>query len=159
MKRLLILVFFLVSNYTLSAQNIIVQQQNNMQTQQEKVVIKEVEVPVYIKETPSGPICLNGYLYVFPDDLGQFREYPSSMIKSLNQSQPYGRSNWRLPTLDELRMMEQNRRKLNVSSISSSRSMLDHYIHSYYNNPCVYEGHSPISGDRNYIIRLVSTDW
>lgn len=159
MRKLIILCLFVLTYATLSAQNIIIQQNNNQQAPKEKIIEKKIYVPVEKKEDPKQPICLHGYLYVFPEDLGRFREYPSKMINMLNKSKPYGRGNWRLPTLEELQMMEQNSYKLGYVIYKSQ--MVDFYMHSYYGNACICDTHILVSPDDNfdYPIRLVSTDY
>lgn len=140
------------------SQNIIIQQNNPKQT--EKVVIKEKEVPVYIKKQPSAPtkpICLYGYLWVYPEDLGRFKTYPADVIAAINKSGAFGRNNWRLPTLDELRVLQQNVDKL--GKVLWSNQMTSFYMHQYYGHACCCDSHIRIDGDFAYAIRLVSTDY
>ena len=161
MRKLLILLLLIVvyNHSPLFAQNIIIQQNNNQQAPKERIIEKKIYVPIEIekKETPRQPICLHGYLYVFPDDLGRFGEYPSKMINSLNKSKPYGRGNWRLPTLEELQLMAQNSDKL--GAVIYRGQMVSFYMHSFYGNACVCDTHVLVSGDFDYPIRLVSTDY
>ena len=110
MKKILLLITFVFQYFILPAQNIVIQQNSN-QTQQEKVVIKE-KVPVYV-EKPSTeltkPVLIYGYLYVYPTDLGSFRvqNFPYAVIANINKAKAYGRSNWRLPTKEELELMRE----------------------------------------------------
>lgn len=56
----------------------------------------------------STPICINGYLWVYPIDLGYFTSHPNEVISQINQQNKYGRDNWRIPTSEELMTMEDN---------------------------------------------------
>lgn len=56
----------------------------------------------------STPVCVNGYLWVYPVDLGYFTYHPADVIAQLNAQRKYGRSNWRIPTSSELMTMEDN---------------------------------------------------
>lgn len=142
------------------SQNIVIQQNNPKQT--EKVIVREKEVPVYIKEkktsAPTEPICLHGYLWVYPEDLGRFTTYPAAVIAAINKSSAYGRNNWRLPTLEELVVLQQNVDKL--GSVLWSRQMTDFYMHRYLGDVCCCDTHIVIKKDNDfaYGIRLVSTD-
>lgn len=57
---------------------------------------------------PSEPYVIYGYLKVFPNDLGTFSEQPKQVIARINQSQQYGYGTWRLPTNEELALMQAN---------------------------------------------------
>lgn len=110
MKKIWTLILFILACVTMHAQNIIIQQ-NNQQTPSEKVVIKEKQVPVYIKEQPAEltqPVLIYGYLHVYPVDLGEFQvqDYPYQVIQNINKVNAYGRNSWRLPTKEELSIME-----------------------------------------------------
>ena len=56
-------------------------------------------------QNSSDVKTLLGYLRVFPDDLGYFYEYPSSVIDAINRNRTYGISGWRLPTSEELSVL------------------------------------------------------
>ena len=56
----------------------------------------------------SSPVCINGYLWVYPVDLGYFTSHPDEVISRINQQNKYGRCNWRIPTTEELMTMEDN---------------------------------------------------
>ena len=70
--------------------------------------------PVYIdKPQPkryarklSAPLCLLNYLWVYPEDLGSYPSGPGEIIAQINKQGMYGRNTWRVPTDDELRLME-----------------------------------------------------
>ncbi len=158
MKKLLFIMAVLLGiSINANAQNIIIQQNN--QQQKEKVIVQEKEVPVYIRETnpaPQTPVCLYGYLYVYPEDIGRFAWYPSDVVNSINKAKAFGRSNWRLPTLEELNIIQNNVSKLGVFNWKNQISSF--YMHQYNGKVCVCNSHTQIDGDFNYCIRLVSTD-
>ena len=70
--------------------------------------------PVYIeKQQPKrvarklpSPVCLLEYLWIYPEDLGTYTNGPQSIIDQINKQGKYGRNDWRVPTSDELRLME-----------------------------------------------------
>lgn len=106
--------------------------QTVIQQQQQNVVVNPVviEKPVYIeryrtvyvdKPQPkriarklSAPVQLLGYLWVHTEDLGDFKSQPHSVIANVNAQSPYGRNNWRIPTPDELAVMEKNADKIGL---------------------------------------------
>lgn len=74
--------------------------------------------------------CLQGYLYVYPEYLGySTKSGAEDKIKHLNACNSFGRNNWRLPTIDELRMIVDNLSILNyeVTSGYAFSSTYDHY--------------------------------
>ncbi len=62
----------------------------------------------------TEPIILQGYLTVFPVDLGRFSTNPANIIDKINRQAQYGYSDWRLPTSEELDFMLANKRKLKL---------------------------------------------
>ncbi|MDR3329389.1 MAG: hypothetical protein LBS63_04705 [Prevotellaceae bacterium] len=54
------------------------------------------------------PIHLLGYLWVYPEDLGDFERHPLSAIAILNAENSHGRNTWRIPTPEELKILEAN---------------------------------------------------
>ena len=64
--------------------------------------------PARVARRLDAPIQLLGYLWVHTQDLGDFRQHPHDVIRNINAQNPYGRNNWRIPTCDELRVMENN---------------------------------------------------
>ncbi len=54
------------------------------------------------------PIDLLGLLDVYPEDVGSFREVPTSVIIALNNAKKYGFNDWRLPTPQELDLLRSN---------------------------------------------------
>lgn len=112
-----------------------------------------------IKEEVESPtICLLGYLYVFPEDLGWFDHFPADVIISINKVGTYGRKNWRLPTWTELQLLYNNKDKTNVDSTTDY--MYDKNGRVYYREDEYPFDHYPFQNydDENCRIRLVSTD-
>ena len=75
---------------------------------------------------------LYDYLYVFPEDLGAFSTKPSNIIDITNRNNSYGYSDWRLPTDEEVQIMQANATMLrldNARAYASDRS----YWNSSYN--------------------------
>ena len=62
--------------------------------------------PRRIARKLPAPICLLNYLWVYPEDLGTYNDSPYGIISQINRQGQYGRNNWRVPTPDELRLME-----------------------------------------------------
>ncbi|MBR1923436.1 MAG: DUF1573 domain-containing protein [Paludibacteraceae bacterium] len=68
---------------------------------------------------------LYDYLYVFPEDLGVFSTRPANIIDITNRNNSYGFSDWRLPTEEEVQIMEANATMLrldNSRTYASDRS-------------------------------------
>lgn len=58
-------------------------------------------------------VILLGYLYVYPEDLGQLTYNEAMLIcGNINAAKSYGYNDWRLPTLEELKMIMNNKSKL-----------------------------------------------
>ena len=113
MKQLIITIIILLFTCNTQAQ-IINQNQQNI-----NINVPVIEKPIYIEkyrtvyiEKPrvakqfAEPIVILGYLTVFPRDLGYYSSQPHDLISSLNRSKTFGKNNWRLPTEEELRLME-----------------------------------------------------
>lgn len=64
----------------------------------------------------QAPITLNGYLMVYNEDLGYFNQHPTTVIGQINAQKKFGRDNWRIPTPDELGIMEANAATLGMGS-------------------------------------------
>lgn len=59
-------------------------------------------------------VKLLGYLYVFPEDLGRLTYAEAmEMCKNVNAVNLHGYNNWRIPTLNELKVIYQNKVKIN----------------------------------------------
>ena len=59
---------------------------------------------------------LYDYLYVFPEDLGIFSVRPSNIIAITNRNNSYGFSDWRLPTDEEVQILEANSKTLRLDN-------------------------------------------
>ena len=57
-----------------------------------------------------------GYLWVYPEDLGTFKQQPLDVIENLNAQSPHGRDNWRIPTPGELAVLEANAEEVGLGS-------------------------------------------
>ena len=53
-------------------------------------------------------IVLEGFLKLYPEDLGEFSREPNQLIKQINQQKRYGYNSWRLPTQEELDLIRSN---------------------------------------------------
>ena len=49
-----------------------------------------------------------GYLKVFPNELGEFSSEPTSVIAQINKQAQHGYNNWRIPTNEELSLLQAN---------------------------------------------------
>ena len=114
MKYIISTIIAILFAYCVQAQMIIQQQQQNV-----NINVPVIEKPVYIEkyrtvyvEKPrvakqlKEPIVILGFLTVFPRDLGYYSSHPYDIISILNKQNTFGKNNWRLPTEDELRLME-----------------------------------------------------
>lgn len=124
MKKLLLLFSMTLSSVSIvSSQNVTV----NQQSQQVNINVPVIEKPVYIEKYRTvyvnkprvakkldKPLLLLGYLWVYPEDLGNFSRVPSGVINSINAQRPYGRNTWRIPTPDELAILEANAEKVGL---------------------------------------------
>jgi hypothetical protein len=113
-------------------------------------------------------VLLLGYLSVFPEDLGNMTyNQAMELCKNVNAVNLYGYNNWRLPTLNELKLIYQNRAKLEGLStgyyISSEYSSNIGYNNSGYlgldfsNGSTTTSNGYYVGSDSGYI-RLVRTD-
>ena len=69
--------------------------------------------------TPKTVITLLGYLQVFPEDIGAFSVVPTNVISAINQQAMHNYNNWRLPTKEELELLNSNIRILGMNNIVS----------------------------------------
>jgi len=122
-KKSLTTVFGLVLAFAMHSQTYTVSQQS----QQVNINVPVIEKPVYIEKYRTvyvdkprvarkleKPVLLLGYLWVYPEDLGNFGKIPTGVINSINVQRPYGRNNWRIPTPDELAILEANAEKIGL---------------------------------------------
>lgn len=116
MKKLFVLLFSGIC-ITLSAQNYSATQNQQNININLPVIEKKVYVEKYrtvyldkprVAKKLSAPVCLMGYLWVYPEDLGDFKQQPHNIITNINRMKSHGRSDWRIPTPDELAVLEAN---------------------------------------------------
>ena len=60
------------------------------------------------KRERTDVVVLHGYLRLYPEDLGEFGEKPSTLIKKINEEEKYGYDSWRLPTEEEMDIIRSN---------------------------------------------------
>lgn len=121
MKKFLLLSFLLLGSIQIYAQTINQNQQNvNINFDNLPVIEKPVYITKYrtvyidkpqpkrIAKNVGKPVLLLGYLWVYPYDLGDFIQNPTDVINNINAVAPFNRSTWRVPTPDELAVMEAN---------------------------------------------------
>lgn len=60
------------------------------------------------KRDRTDVVVLHGYLKLYPEDLGEFGEKPSTLIRKINDEISYGYDSWRLPTEEELEIIRSN---------------------------------------------------
>ena len=60
------------------------------------------------KRERTDVVVLEGFLKLYPEDLGEFSSEPSWLIKQINQQERYGYNSWRLPTQEELDFIRSN---------------------------------------------------
>ena len=60
------------------------------------------------KRERTDVVVLEGFLKLYPEDLGEFSREPNQLIKQINQQKRYGYNSWRLPTQEELDLTRSN---------------------------------------------------
>ena len=60
------------------------------------------------KKQRTGVEVLYGYLKIFPNELGSFQSEPTSVIAQINNQAQHGYNNWRIPTEEELSLLQAN---------------------------------------------------
>lgn len=60
------------------------------------------------KRDRTDVVVLEGFLKLYPEDLGEFSREPNQLIKQINQQKRYGYNSWRLPTQEELDLIRSN---------------------------------------------------
>lgn len=122
MRRLLVLLLFAATCITTNAQNYSVNQNQQTVNINVPVIEKKVYVDRYrtvyvgvpstrrIARKLGAPVQLHDYLWVYPEDLGEFKRQSDAyeIIKHINKNHQYGRNTWRIPTPGELALLEQN---------------------------------------------------
>lgn len=121
-----VLLFFSLSTVFAQQNTVIIQQNQQNVNINLPVIEKTVYVDKYrtvyvdrpqpkrIARKLDAPIQLLGYLWVYTEDLGNFKQHPLGVIQSLNNQNPHGRNNWRIPTPDELAVLEANADKIGL---------------------------------------------
>lgn len=88
---------------------------------------------------PKTVQVLYDYLYVFPEDLGTFTNCPNNIINITNRNNSYGYSDWRLPSAEEVEIMQANSTTLRLDN-----------AYSYASNETSWSG-------KSHKVRLVRT--
>lgn len=84
-----------------------------------KVVYVEKPGPTRVARKLAAPVRLQGYLWVYPEDLGQHSNVPTSVIRNINEQGKYGRDNWRVPTDEEIELMKNEADKAGLGPLYS----------------------------------------
>ena len=61
------------------------------------------------KRVRTDVVVLHGYLKLYPEDLGEYKNTPYTLIRKINDEISYGYDSWRLPTEEELDIIRSNR--------------------------------------------------
>jgi TolB-like protein len=101
--------------------------QRSTQTTREIMPILAENLVAKIVDANGNVVLLFGYLYVFPEDVGYLNPTGAmEIINNINAVKLYGYNDWRLPTRTELKIILDNRTKLdgigNGDYLSSSSS-------------------------------------
>ena len=80
--------------------------------------------------TLSSPITLQGYLMVHPKDLGIFSVSPYQTISTINKRAEFGFNDWRLPSSEELSIMNANKYSINLKSNATYGTDLSNFSSS-----------------------------
>ena len=78
---------------------------------------------------PPKITILMGWLYVYPENIGTFRNAPIGVIEGINNQNMYGYSDWRLPTKEELDVIGSNASKF--SNLPVNKYYLGYNSSSY----------------------------
>lgn len=128
-KDILFLLLAVVMSGKVSAQNYNTNVNQNTVIVNNQPVIERVQYiekyrTVYVDRpqpkryarTLSAPVCLVGSVWVYIEDLGDFRSQSDAweIIQHLNERGACGRNNWRIPTSAELSLMEKNADKIGL---------------------------------------------
>ena len=84
---------------------------NNNNNGKESVLPKNMTTKITednSKRERTDVVVLEGFLKLYPEDLGEFSREPSWLIKQINQQERYGYSSWRLPSQEELDLIRSN---------------------------------------------------
>ena len=69
-------------------------------------------------------VVLYDYLYVYPEDLGEFSSEPVNLIEQINRQKKYGYDDWRMPTREELEIIRGKMSKVLKPIYMSSKGPL-----------------------------------
>ncbi len=84
---------------------------NNNNNGKESVLPKNMTTKITednSKRERTDVVVLEGFLKLYPEDLGEFSREPNQLIKQINQQKRYGYNSWRLPTQEELDLIRSN---------------------------------------------------
>lgn len=117
-------------------------------------------------------IALLGYLYVYPEDLGKLTHAEAmEMCRNMNSANSYGFNNWRLPTRNELKVIMNNKSKVeglktngyscNNGTATCYQVYMSSEVYKYYQSGAPDYYFIDARGDEDYgekaYIRLVRT--
>ena len=71
-------------------------------------IVQSEPEPEPTPQPSNEVITIWGYLHIFPTDLGSFKEVPNNVIDRINDGVQYGYCTWRIPTNEELSLMQSN---------------------------------------------------
>lgn len=60
------------------------------------------------KRERNEVVVLHGYLKLYPEDLGEYKNTPYTLIRKINDEISYGYDSWRLPTEEEMDIIRSN---------------------------------------------------
>jgi len=87
-------------------------------TQTERSVMQKIAQELIenlsVSTKPKNVITLYDYLYVYPEDLGKFSSEPKSFITAINKQNTHGYNDWRLPSKEELDLLNSKKRDLGL---------------------------------------------
>lgn len=116
------------------------------------IVAVFITITANAQNSSGEVVTLLGYLYVFPEDLGDLlRKEVSGIITAINKNNAYGYNTWRLPTLAEIKIMSNYKSKIGIEEIRyDSEKCFNYMTYEYF----ISEPDATY-GSRN--VRLVST--
>lgn len=110
---------------------------------------KRTKQPERSAQKLQAPVTVNDYLLVYNEDLGYFSQHPTAVIEQINAQNKFGRNNWRIPTPEELSIMESN---ASILGLGSDIYMCTKHANGYLR---------PVSTDVDYsaVKRIGNTYW
>lgn len=97
-----------------------------------KALTTKLESNGLFSNEPRTPIILQDYLMVYPHDLGLFSTTPTQSIAKINKLADFGHNDWRLPTDEELSVMNNNRQ---ITGMRSGKEYATKFSIFSANNP------------------------